>query len=211
VSLAHRISASNRRRKWGLFLRAIPPTPTMTVLDVGFSDREYSPNDNFIEKNYPYPERLTALGVDEAWELAERYPLVSAVTYGGGRFPFSDKQFDVCWSNAVLEHVGGTDRQAAFIREIKRVSHRAFFTTPNRRFPVEVHTRTPLLHYLPKSLFDTYLRLTGRSWATGGYMHLLSESELRSQLSEAGIDDYTLVKNRLLGMTMDFVVIANCD
>jgi len=35
----------------------------MKVLDVGFLDLEYSSTYNFIEKHYPYPERLTALGV----------------------------------------------------------------------------------------------------------------------------------------------------
>ena len=41
-------------------------------------------------------------------------------------------------------------------REVKRVSRGAFMTTPNRLFPVDLHTRTPLLHYLLKSVFDQY-------------------------------------------------------
>jgi hypothetical protein len=75
---------------------------------------------------------------------------------------------------------------------------------------VEVHTRTPLLHYLPESLFDRYLALAGKARASGDYMHLLSEFDLRTRLSQAGIEDYRLMKNRLLGFTMDFVVLANC-
>jgi SAM-dependent methyltransferase len=189
-------------------MEEVAPTPETIMLDVGFSEKEYSPTDNFIEKHYPYPQCLTALGIDTPQDFKQRYPKVTATSYDGTRFPFADKQFDACWSNAVLEHVGGPERQVTFLREVKRVSRTAFITTPNRFFPVEVHTRTPLLHHLPKSLFDRYLALVGKAWASGGYMHLLSESDLRNRLSQAGIEDYRLVRNRFLGFTMDFVVLA---
>lgn len=210
MSLAYRISAWNRERKWELFLAQVSPTPAMTVLDVGFSDEEYSPTDNYIEKHYPYPQRLTALGTDTPQQFKRRYPHVAALKYDGSRFPFADKQFDVCWSNAVLEHAGRAARQVEFLREVRRVSRRAFITTPNRNFPVEVHTRTPLLHFLPKHAFDCYLRSTGRAWATGDHMHLLTERDLRARLSGAGFADYRLVRDRLLGFTVDFVVLADC-
>jgi len=41
-------------------------------------------------------------------------------------------------------------------------------------------------------------------------MHLLSGVPQRTRLSRAGIDNYRLMKNRLLGFTMDFMVLANC-
>ena len=210
MSIADRASEANRHRKWDLFMGQLRPTPDMRVLDVGYSNKEYSRVDNYIEKHYPYPRRLTALGTEVPQMFAQRYPEVTVVTYDGTRFPFADKQFDVCWSNAVLEHVGDSERQVAFLKEVKRVSRRAFLTTPNRHFPVEVHTRTPLLHFLPKKLFDGYLRLIGKGWAAGEYMHLLSESELQTVLSLAGFEDYHLVENRLLGSPLDFVVLAEC-
>ncbi len=207
MSLAHRVSAFNRQRKWSLFLREIAPTESTRVLDVGFSEEEFSAADNFLEKHYPHPEKLTALGIDTAKKFRERYPLVTVVRYSGGEFPFADKAFDVAWSNAVIEHVGDRDRQLLFLREIRRVSSRAFVTTPNRRFPVEVHTRVPLLHYLPKRQFDRCLRLMGKAWATGSYMNLLSLSDLKRLLTDAGIDDYEIFKNKLAGFTLDFVAI----
>jgi hypothetical protein len=70
-----------------------------------------------------------------------------------------------------------------------------------------VHTLTPLLHYLPKSLFDRYLKITGRSWAAGSYMHLLSERDLRHLLNLAGCGEPRIVRNRLLGFTLDFVAV----
>jgi Methyltransferase domain len=211
MSLAHKVSGFNRRRKWSLFLKELEVTRSTRVLDVGFAGKEYSPTDNFIEKHYPYRERLTALGIDTPNDFKQKYPEVRVVRYSGDRFPFADKEFDVCWSNAVLEHVGGQQRQRAFLSEITRVSRRAFITTPNKLFPIEVHTRTPLLHYLPKNAFDKYLTLTGKHWATGDYMHLLSECDLRRLLASAGVSNYKLFRNRLLGFAVDFAVVLDCN
>ena len=68
------------------------------------------------------------------------------------RCPFDDGSFDVVFSNAVIEHVGDRERQGQLVREALRVGRRVFLTTPNRWFPVEVHTRLPFVHWLPDEL-----------------------------------------------------------
>lgn len=175
---------------------------------MGFSEKEYSDTDNFLEKNYPYPEKITALGIDRAKEFLLKYPKIKAVSYNGDDFPFADKSFDICWSNAVIEHVGDKKKQLHFLKEIKRVSKSGFITTPNRKFPIEVHTRVPLLHYLPKAIFDKFLSLINKKWATGDYMHLLSVKEAEELLSQAGFRNYRIIKNKLL-WTLDFIIYFN--
>ena len=207
--LARRVSRWNRERKWVCFRQVIGVDHRATILDVGAQNEDYSIVDNYIEKHYPYPDKITALGIEPLPDFARRYPLVHCVVYPGGEFPFTDKQFDVVWSNAVLEHVGDFDAQVAFLRQIKRVGRRMFITTPNARFPVELHTRLPMLHYLPKSMFDWLLKRIGKNWATGAYMNLLSERHLRRALELAGIFNYQLYRNRLAGFVLDFVVVAD--
>jgi hypothetical protein len=36
------------------------------------------------------------------------------------------------------------------VHELCRVARRVFVTTPNRHFPLEVHTLLPFVHWLPK-------------------------------------------------------------
>jgi SAM-dependent methyltransferase len=201
------VSQWNRRRKWNLFEQHIKPAADTTVLDVGYSDQEYQQTDNFIEKHYPWPKNITALGIEQPCMFHKRYPNIKVVVYDGSTFPFPDEAFDIVWSNAVVEHVGDRTRQVQFLREVARTGRQAFVTTPNRHFPVEVHTRTPLLHFLPKRIFDRYLGLIGKSWAAGSYMRLLSARELREILAEAGVEHYTIKRNRLLGFTLDFVIL----
>jgi SAM-dependent methyltransferase len=211
VSIARTVSNFNRRRKWKSFLELIDPAPGMRVLDVGYADYEFSETDNFIEKHYPYPAMLTALTIEHPVNFESRYPQAKCVQYDGRRFPFRNSSFDVCWSNAVIEHVGDRNDQLMFLKEIKRVARRAMITTPNRYFPIEVHTRTPFLHLLPRRMFDSYLRSVGKQWATGSYMNLLSLAEIKALLREAGIVDPTIIKNRLMGFSLDFVIVFDSE
>jgi SAM-dependent methyltransferase len=234
MSFAYQISGWNRKRKWNLFLEAVKPNINFDVLDVGFSEEEYSDTDNFLEKHYPYLEKITALCLEtpEAFlharkndnfdipeevilekrkQASQRYPQLNVVTYNGKKFPFADKSFNVCWSNAVLEHVGDEKEQIEFLKEIKRVAKVGFITTPNRYFPVEVHTRVPFMHFLPKKIFDSFLHLIGKGWAADEYMYLLSMSDLHKRLKAAGITKYRIIKNRLLFFVLDFVVIIESD
>jgi SAM-dependent methyltransferase len=205
--IAQVFSKKNRIRKYNLFLQKMNPSATDKILDAGYANREYSPVDNFLEKNYPYPSNITALGIEEHDLFEQRYPMVQAVRYDGSIFPFEDKSFDIGWSNAVIEHAGGEECQIRFLKELCRTCKKVYFTTPNRYFPFELHTRYPFIHWLPKKIFDRILSHTRKKWATGDYMHLLSKKSLKRILKKAGLKEYSIHKNRLFGLAMDFSVI----
>jgi len=207
-SIIYKVSFYNRSRKYQLFLDQLNPNDTSTILDVGFNNND-SLVENFLEKNYPYLQNITALGIEGDNIFTTNYPEVKTVLYDGRIFPFGDKTFDIGWSNAVLEHVGGEERQILFLKELSRTCKQLYFTTPNRFFPFELHTKLPLLHWLPKKMFDKIL-LTSEyaTWATGDYMHLLSYHKIKKLLKKAGIKNYKIHRNRFCGFTMDFSIIV---
>jgi hypothetical protein len=150
--IASRISMRSRERKLQLFLELIEPGPETTVVDVGVTNAPFGggSTDNFFEALYPWPERVTGVGHKELDRFAASFPRVRAVRADGRDLPFADGEFDVGFSNAVVEHVaGGRAGQRAFVHELCRVSRRVFVTTPNRWFPIEVHTLLPFVHWLP--------------------------------------------------------------
>jgi SAM-dependent methyltransferase len=211
MSLAYKISAWNRKRKLKLFLKEFQPITEKTILDTGFQDEEYTGTENFLEKNFSYLNQITALSLDAPKASLATYPNLRVVTYDGKVFPFPDQSFDICWSNAVLEHVGTEEQQVLFLKEIKRVAKTAFITTPNKYFPIEVHTLTPLLHFLPKEVFDRYLSLIGKEWAAGDYMKLLSVWDVHRFLHKAGVKKYKIFKNRFFLFPMDFAIVFKAD
>ena len=201
MRLADAISIRSRRRKLALFLDEIRPDATTTVLDVGVDEVSLGESGgqsgctthNFLEEHYPWPARITALGLHEGDRFRARYPAIPYVQGDACELPFDDGAFDVVHSNAVIEHVGTRERQEAFVREAVRVGRHVFLTTPNRWFPVEVHTRLPLVHWLPESAAGRAYDLARKPWAKDN--HLLGPAELRALFSVP-------VRVHNLGMTL---------
>jgi SAM-dependent methyltransferase len=102
--------------------------------------------------------------------------MVRCVQADGRDLPFEDDAFDIAFSNAVLEHVGGRDEQRRFVHELCRVARRVFVSTPNRWFPVEAHTLLPLVHWLPRGGRDASFRALGQNGWT--HLNLLSRGQL---------------------------------
>jgi SAM-dependent methyltransferase len=162
---ASRVSLRSRERKLRLFLELLRPTAATTVVDVGVTDAPFGSGstDNFFEALYPWPERITAVGATELDRFAAAFPRVHAVRADGRELPFGDGEFDLGFSNAVVEHVaGGREGQRRFVAELCRVARRVFVTTPNRWFPLDPHTLLPFAHWLPRgALRDRVLRARG--------------------------------------------------
>ncbi len=183
MSIADAVSVRSRTRKLRLFLDQLQPTLETTVLDIGADELGFGEGDgcrtlNFFEERYPWPERITALGLHDGSGFRERYPRVRYVQGDALALPFGDGEFDIVFSNAVIEHVGGPEQQRRFVSEALRVGRRAFITTPNRRFPLEVHTLLPLVHWFPERPAHSVYDLVGKGWAKE--IHLLSRRGLEA-------------------------------
>jgi SAM-dependent methyltransferase len=170
MRLADAVSLRSRRRKLRLFLDQLRPTADTTVLDVGADELAFGEGEgcgtlNFFEELYPWPQRITALGLHDGSSFRARYPGIPYVQGDALALPFEDGAFDVVFSNAVIEHVGGREQQRKLVSEALRVGRQVFITTPNRRFPLEVHTRLPLVHWLPSRIAHPVYEAVGKGFA----------------------------------------------
>jgi SAM-dependent methyltransferase len=186
--LAARASLRNRRRKLALFLETMRPGPETRVVDVGVGDTPFgtepgvAATHNFFEALYPWPERITAVSDVPLPNFAQAFPSIPTVVADGLDLPFADDEFDVAFSNAVVEHVGGREDQRRFVAELCRVAPRVFVSTPNRWFPVETHTLVPFVHWLPREHADRTMQALRRDNWTG--IELLSTGELLALFPE---------------------------
>jgi SAM-dependent methyltransferase len=200
---AGRVSAWSRQRKLALFMRELRPTPETTVVDVGVTDTGYAEDaygtHNFFEALYPWPERITAVSTQYLDRFSAAFPRVRAVQADGRDLPFADREFDIAFSNAVLEHVGGQEDQRALVHEVCRVAARVFLATPNRWFPLDSHTLVPFAHWLPREQRERLYRRLRRDEGLG--IELVGPSELLA-LFPAG------TAPRLLRRGMSLVVVA---
>ena len=155
--VASQVSLRSRERKLRLFVDLLAPGPQTTIVDVGVTDAPFGggSSDNFFEAMYPWPDQITGVGHTELDRFIAAFPQVQAVRADGRDLPFADGAFDLGFSNAVVEHVaGGREGQRQFVHELCRVARQVFVTTPNRWFPLEVHTLLPVVHWLPAAARD---------------------------------------------------------
>lgn len=125
---------------------------------------------------------------------------------------FEDNQFDVVFSNSVIEHVGGYNDQLTMAEEIRRVGRAYFLQTPNFYFPIEPHYRALGFHFLPFAVRTFLLQHVGvgLSKKTGNKklaikeanrVRLLTLKKLKRLFPEAGVH-----KERFLGLTKALIV-----
>ncbi len=124
---------------------------------------------------------------------------------------FQDQQFDIVFSNSVIEHVGDFARQRAFADEVRRVGQRYFVQTPNRFFPLEPHFFFPGFQFLPVHI-RTWLV---QHFALGWFPRIRDAAQARHEVTQIQLLSANSVRRlfpkaqlqseRMLGMTVGLV------
>lgn len=153
-NIAKYISLRSRKIKYDLFMKLLKPSEKSLIIDVGVSnyprgDHSSLSIENYFENAYPWGRNITAVGMHDFKHFKTMYSQMQMVTGDGKMLPFIDKAFEIAFSNAVIEHVGDLEEQRKFINELCRVAKKIYLTTPNKWFPIESHTLTVFIHWLP--------------------------------------------------------------
>ena len=107
------------------------------------------------------------------------------------QLPFADGSFDLILSNHVIAYLRDPQRHVREIARLLKPDGVAYVATPNRYFPFEPHTKMPLVHWLPDTLYRWIMRwLTGCSDA----YHVPGSWELLTWFGAAALQsqDYTM-------------------
>lgn len=123
-----------------------------------------------------------------------------------------DQEFDVVFSNSVLQYAWNFSEQQRMADEIQRVGKRYFLQTPNRYFPLEPHFLFPFFQFLPLSMkvwllmhcdLGSHSRVSDRQKAIEivSTRRLLTKREMHFLFPNA-----TLVEEKFLGLAKSFIV-----
>jgi len=180
-SIADKAAYNTRLRIYGLLSEKVDLRSISKIIDVGVTADKENISSNFFENTYPYPDRITALSDQDASWMEKKYNGLKFIRGNALAMPFENNSFDLVFSSAVIEHVGGMDYQTAFIRECYRVSKKyVFITTPNRLYPIELHTAMPFIHWLPKPIHREILKFFGYDYlAREENLNLMTKKEIK--------------------------------
>jgi SAM-dependent methyltransferase len=214
MSLFRKLSDISRKRKIALFNNTFHPTEQTKILDVGAEiDPKCNSTLQFIDL-YPWKRRISALNMseDHIAKIKQVYPEIDSRVGDACALPWSDKSFDIVYSNAVIEHVGDFEKQKLMAKEIMRVGKAWFITTPNRWYPFEFHIRLPLVTWLPGNAYKQVGRIIRYSHLRKRYafgigrvanLRLMSARELRQCFSNSRI-----IKLRVTFMAETLIVVG---
>jgi len=127
---------------------------------------------------------------------------------------FADGEFDIVFSNSVIEHVGNDECRMQMAKEIQRVGKKYFVQTPNFYFPIEPHFMYPFFQFLPLPMKVWILTNIGRrhkkvadrekAKQIANGIYLLRKKELIKLFPQA-----TIFEEKFLGLTKSFVAYEN--
>lgn len=183
----------------------LQPTAQWRVLDLGVTPDRSLPESNFFEALYPWKDKIVAASIEDAGWMEQVYPGLVFTQIAPGPLPFAEDEFDLVFCSAVIEHVGTRDSQRHFVEEALRVGKRFFLTTPNRQFPLELHTLLPLVHWLPQPTHQWILRTLGiEFWAQTANLNLLTPQAFKTLFPPCrSLEVYTY---KLAGMPSNIAV-----
>jgi 2-polyprenyl-3-methyl-5-hydroxy-6-metoxy-1,4-benzoquinol methylase len=190
-----------RERRYQLFMELCSVSPQDRILDVGAGR-------GLGLERFNATNPIVAVDLKPKAEGWLAGPNVTVVAADGTNLPFGDREFDVSFSNSVVEHIP-RGRQQAFADEIRRVSERYFVQTPNRYFPIEPHYQLPLFQFLPRRAQLAVNRRVTLGWRKRGAntgraeINLLSASDLSRLFPDAEIH-----RERLFGLTKSLMAVG---
>lgn len=197
------VGARARQQRWLRFQASFPAFGDLKVIDLGGTVETW--------RRAPVrPAHVTVLnlyepgGPDEPWVR----PVIGDACHA--RQVLADAglpvEYDLVYSNSLIEHVGGHAKRAELTAEIRALAPRHWVQTPNRWFPIEPHWLFPLMQFLPFSwrvavalhwpLVHTRPPSREQAVVEVSWTDLIDATQLRAYLP-----DSTVLRERVLGLT----------
>lgn len=204
------IGARARLRRWALLKNAFPQFEKMRVLDLGGTGEAW-------ERSPLRPKSLTVLNLSETPS-----PVHDGITTVVGDACNAEEvlanagirvDFDLVYSNSLIEHLGGHARRLEFAGQVHRLGEHHWVQTPYRYFPLEPHWLFPGMQFMP----TTARTVVAQHWPLvhtkpAGKEEACSEALWTELLAVAEMRFYfpdgQLLREKILGVTKSLIAIA---
>ena len=133
-----------RRKRFEYFKSLVDQVPKpVKILDVGGTQNFWKQMGMLDEDGFEY----TLINLEAEVPISPKFDCQAGDARDLSRF--ADKQFDIVFSNSVIEHVGTLEDQRKMAKECMRVGKRFYIQTPTRFFPIEPHFLFPFFQFMP--------------------------------------------------------------
>jgi hypothetical protein len=131
-----------RAKRWTWLSEAFPDLSEMSVVDLGGEPGTWL-------QSLVHPKHVHLVNIER---ITADVPDWMEVDFGDAcALPdaIANRQYDLVFSNSVIEHVGGHERRLRFAESVHNLATRHWVQTPYRYFPIEPHWVAPSMQLLP--------------------------------------------------------------
>ena len=179
------------------------------ALDIGTTSDDKNASSNIVIKNIKNIDKFKCISDQIVNSDFFHKSLNKSITEEFSENELYDFSSDLVVSNATIEHVGNTLNQKKMLENVIKLTKKIFvITTPNRFYPIELHTKIPLIHWFPKSIYRKILKFLGLSfYANEENLNLLSVNELKKMLDNHKIT-YEIKFLKLLFFKSNIIIVG---
>ena len=180
------------------------------VLDIGTTSDEINPSSNILIKNLKKFMIYKSISDQKITSNFFNTTLQKSITDDFTEDEIKEYSSDLVISNATIEHVGSFENQNKMFKNVVRLSNKFFIIiTPNRYHPLEMHTKIPLLHWLPKKIHRQLLYLLNfKGLAKEENLNLMSQKDIILILKQFKKITYQLKSINFLFFKSNFIIIG---
>jgi SAM-dependent methyltransferase len=208
VNDTNSLSNKFRRKRFYLFNQLIKKHKSpVKIIDLG-GTQEFWENMGLVSDNVD----VTIINVDT---ITVRYPNFRFIQMDVKNLNvFKDKEFDIVFSNSLIEHVGDFSEKKQIANQILRIGESIFIQTPNYYFPLEPHFLVPFFQFFPSTIKVWLLQHFNLGW-----YNKFEKKEAEKIVKDTNLlgykdvkllfPDAVIIKEKYLGFTKSFICVSN--
>ena len=181
------------------------------LLDIGTTEDSSAGSSNIFCKMLNKIKIHKSISNQKIKDKRFKFSIKKSITSKFSKQTINTFKSDLVISSATIEHVGSLKNQIRKVSNMISLSKKyVVISTPNRFYPIELHTKLPLLHWLPKSFYRKILLFFNMNYfADEKNMNLLSKSDLSKILNIFSHKiDYKIYNIYFLGFVSNFLIIC---
>lgn len=143
------INQKFREKRFKFFLsllQKIDSKDPIKILDIGGTQIYWEKMDFTDKKNI----HITLLNLEQEPVMYSNFTSLKGDACNLSMFV--DNQFDIVYSNSVIEHLYSYEKQQKMANDVRRIGKNYYVQTPNYYFPIEPHWLFPFFQFLPFKL-----------------------------------------------------------
>lgn len=210
LSLIDRLIENKRTEMLNILQNKIKNFTIESFLDIGTTEENNLDSSNFFVKQFNNIKIKKSISIQNVEKKNFTLFLKKSITKDFLKNEINDYKSDLVVSSATLEHVGSFENQLKMMNNIISLTNKVFFvTTPYRNFPIDFHTKLPLIHMLPKKIHRNILNfLNLKDYAKEENLNLLDFTTLNKIINLLKLDNFEIiiVNLRLFGLISNIMI-----